>query len=78
MICTLGYFVRHDTSYGFVTVGHCISYLWPSGNPVWISVYQPNYTRSDYLVGPNKYYLISGDIDEAFIPLNTRVNWEHG
>lgn len=74
--CTLGYFVRHDTSYGFVTAGHCISNLWPGGNPVWVSIYQPNYTRSDYLVGPNAYYLISGDIDAAFIPLNTGVSWE--
>jgi hypothetical protein len=42
---------------------------------VWVSIYQPNYTRSDYLVGPNGYYLISGDIDAAFIPLNTGVDW---
>lgn len=74
--CTLGYFVRYNTSYGFVTAGHCTSNLWPNGNPVWISAYQPNYTRFDYLVGPNGYYLICGDIDAVFIPLNTGVDWK--
>jgi len=75
--CTLGYFVRDPNgNYGIITAGHCVERLWRNGNPTWVWVYQPNISSSSYLIGPNGYYTINGDIDAVFIPLNWDASFD--